>query len=167
MTKQALTVGRLTCGGFDEVDCWELNDARDLAHSITLPNQAGVYAFAINGVVQYVGPASRSLRQRLGFYRKPGPSQTTNIRLNELIRGHLEDDAVVQIFLAHPTDHEWNGFKVRGAEGLEAGLIAEFDLPWNMRGSVVARPKLEGSSNQARQSGVAQRIVDLVNADPG
>lgn len=130
-----LTTERLLAAGFTQVGCWELNDARDLAHSIQLPDKSGVYAFAIDGIVQYVGLASKSIRQRLGFYRKPGASQRTNIRLNEVIRGHIGNGATVQILVAHPPDYDWNGLKMSGAEGLEAGLIADFDLPWNMRGT--------------------------------
>jgi hypothetical protein len=125
-------------GGFAEVGCWELNSARDLVHRAELPTQAGVYAFAIDGIVQYVGLASKSLRQRFGHYRKPGPSQRTNIRLNEIIRGHIANGTVVRIAIAHPPDFVWNGLRISGAEGLEAGLIATFDLPWNMRGAMSA-----------------------------
>lgn len=129
---------RLLESGFVEVGCWELNENRDLAHQIDLPTKAGVYVFAIDGIVQYAGLASKSVRQRLGFYRKPGPSQRTNVRLNEIIRGHLHQGATVQILVAHPPDHDWNGLRISGAEGLEAGLIAEFDLPWNVRGSLAS-----------------------------
>jgi hypothetical protein len=167
MSKPRLTADRLIVGGFKEVGCWELNSARDLAHSIDLPKQGGVYAFVIDGVAQYVGLASKSLHQRLGFYRKPGVSQRTNIRLNEVIRGHLRKGTIVQIFTAQPPDHEWNGFKVKGAEGLEAGLIADFDLPWNVRGAVRAVVPDSKRSNAPRQSGVAARIVELVRKRPG
>lgn len=138
MTKPPLTVERLLHAGFEEVGCWELNSAKDLAHTIRLPQHAGVYAFAINGVVQYVGLASRSLRQRLGFYRKPGASQRTNVRLNEIIRGHVGEGTTVRILVAHPPDFEWNGLKIRGAEGLEAGIITDFDLPWNVKGAPIS-----------------------------
>jgi hypothetical protein len=138
MSKPNLTLDDLLGSGFTEVGCWELNSARDLIHSVQLPAQAGVYAFAIDGVVQYVGLASKSLRQRFGHYRRPGPSQRTNIRLNEIIRGHIAQGTVVQIAIGHPPDFEWNSLRVSGAEGLEAGLIATFDLPWNMRGAISA-----------------------------
>ena len=134
MSKPTLRVEKLTACGFAEVGCWELSEASDLTHSIDLPKRPGVYAFAIDGVVQYVGLASKSLHQRLNFYRKPGASQRTNVRLNEVIRGQIGAGAVVQIFVAHPPDQHWNGFKISGAEGLEAGLIADFHLPWNVRG---------------------------------
>lgn len=167
MAKPTLTAERLISGGFKEVGCWELNSARDLVHSIDLPKSAGVYAFVIDGVAQYVGLASKSLRQRLGFYRKPGVSQRTNVRLNEIIRDKLAKGTVVQIFTAQPSDHEWNGFRVKGAEGLEAGLIDEFDLPWNMRGAVRAVALASGSPPSSRQSGIAARIVELVRHRPG
>ncbi len=135
MTERTLSAKHLLAAGFKEVGEWELNEARDLTHAIDLPRTPGVYAFAINGIVQYVGLASKSLHQRLGFYRKPGPSQRTNIRLNEVIRGHLGEGRTVQVLIGHPPDHEWNGLKISGAEGLEAGLISEFYLPWNVRGA--------------------------------
>jgi hypothetical protein len=136
-----------------------------------LPQKAGVYAFAINGIVQYVGLASKSLRQRLGFYRKPGASQRTNVRLNEIIRGHIEKGTVVQILIGHPPDFEWNGLRINGAEGLEAGLISEFELPWNMRGSHTAVPT-EGAiamrfPSRAKQEHVAQQVLEAVRRRPG
>jgi hypothetical protein len=136
MSKPALAVGRLAAGAFKPIGCGELGASDALSHSIELSADPGVYAFAIDGRVQYVGLASRSIKQRLNFYRKPGASQRTNVRLNGIIRGHLESGETVEILVAHPPDQDWNGFKVSGAEGLEAGLIAEFELPWNMRGAL-------------------------------
>ena len=138
--KQALTVARLIDSGFQRVGCWEFTSSRELTHSIDLPRSAGVYAFAIDGIVQYVGLASVSLHQRLGLYRKPGISQRTNLRLNEIIRDQLGNGVVVEILVASPPDHDWNGLRINWAEGLEAGLIAEFNLPWNMRGSAPVVP---------------------------
>ena len=167
MTKPALTVERLRTGGFKEVGCWELTSAQDLAHSINLPKQPGVYAFAIDGIAQYVGLASNSLHQRLGFYRKPAISQRTNIRLNEIIRGYLAEGTVIHILIAHPSDHDWNGFRVKGPEGLEAGIIAEFDLPWNVRGAVRPPPERSRPIVSERQSGVAKAVFELVKQRPG
>lgn len=170
MRQSILTSDRLLEAGFESVGCWELNSAFDLTHSIDLPDRPGVYAFAIDGVVQYVGLASKSLRQRLGFYRKPGPSQRTNIRLNEIIRGRINKGSVVQIFTVHPPDHDWNGFRISGAEGLEAGLISEFDLPWNMRGSqpvVQQGPEIMKFESRRRRSDIAQQILEIVKRRPG
>jgi hypothetical protein len=167
VTKPHLTVARLLECGFTELGCWELNSASELAHRINLPTTAGVYAFAIDGIVQYVGLASRSLRQRLGFYRTPGVSQRTNLRLNAVIRGHLEKGTRVQILGAHPPDQAWNGLSIKGAEGLEAGLIEAFDLPWNMRGSERTAPTSGSARDTATVGGVPERILDLVRQSPG
>lgn len=164
---ERLTVQRLLDSGFMEVGCWELNSARDLTHKIELPTMAGVYAFAIDGVVQYVGLASKSLRQRLGFYRRPGASQTTNVRLNEVIRGHIEAGTIVQIMTAEPPNQSWNGLTMKGAEGLEAGLIEEFDLPWNVRGARrIADPVKSSGNKSMRRSGIANHILELVKRRP-
>jgi hypothetical protein len=126
--------------------------------------RAGVYAFAIDGVVQYVGLASKSIAQRLGFYSKPGLGQKTNIRLNDLIRGRIDEGAVVEILVAHPPDFDWKGLKVGGSEGLEAELIAEFDLPWNVRGSTKAKFVAAGEGRSRR---MPDRILDVIRRRPG
>lgn len=170
MTKPELTVEVLLRGGFVEVGCWELNDASDLGHSIDLPKEPGVYAFAIDDAVQYVGLASKSVRQRLNFYRKPGASQRTNVRLNGMIRDQLGQGSIIRILLAHPPDHQWNEFPIKGPEGLEAGLIASFDLPWNMRGTdqpngpKASKRPADGTSTK---SNLSERILDLVKRRPG
>jgi len=169
MSKPQLTIALLRKSDFHEVGCWELNSARDLMHSLHLPSKPGVYAFATDGVVQYVGLASRSVRQRLGFYRKPGKSQRTNVRLNAIIREHLGKGARVEILIAHPPDQQWNGFVIKGAEGLEAGLIEEFDLPWNMRGTLSHAPRSmtdtrDESSSRGRLS---DQILVVVNRHAG
>jgi hypothetical protein len=51
----------------------------------------GVYAFRFvrkDGTTVYIGEAE-NLRRRAAHYRNPGPSQLTNIRLNEKMRAHL------------------------------------------------------------------------------
>ena len=135
MSKPLLSVEHLKTGGFTEAGCWTLCNEGSLRHEVDLPKQAGVYAFAIDGVVQYVGLASKSLAQRLSFYRKPGASQATNIRLNGIIREALRSGSTVQILTASPPDQRWNGVTIKGAEGLEAGIISEFQVPWNIRGA--------------------------------
>jgi hypothetical protein len=164
MSKPPLTIGALRRAGFKEVGCWELNHERKLGHKIDLPASAGVYAFAIDGTVQYVGVSARSLRQRFGFYAKPGSTQTTSIRLNEMIRGHIERGAIVEILIAHPPDFDWNGLKVSGPEGLEAGLIREFNLPWNKRGST---RQVELDAKTPSSGNPTDRVLNIISRRPG
>lgn len=169
MSKPSLTVDQLLQSGFTEIGCWEINEVEGLTHSINLPKSAGVYAFVIDTVVQYVGLASKSLHQRLNFYRKPGASQRTNVRLNEIIRGQVRAGSAVRILIAHPPDHVWNGLVIKGAEGLEAGLIETYSLPWNMRGTQPTKleGKLEGAPTASRRSNVEAAILELVSRRPG
>ena len=162
--KPTLTVRQLVRTGFKRLGCWELNSEQKLTHKIDLPAQKGVYAFAVDGVVQYVGLASTSVRQRLGFYSKPAQSQRTNLRLNDLIRGRIEQGAVVEVLVGHPPEYDWNGLKVSGAEGLEAGLIAQFDLPWNLRGTT-NRAVLVPAKSRATNS--TDRVLNIIRRRPG
>lgn len=165
LSRPRLTVAKLLESGFTELGCWATDSEGGLTHDLTLPQTSGVYAFAIDGAVQYVGLASRSLRQRLNFYRKPGATQRTNIRLNGIIVGELARGAAVQVLVASPPDQSWNGLCVSGPAGLEAGLIATYELPWNMRGSTLnARPEATTARTRAggRVSGVRERIIEIV-----
>ncbi len=65
MTKPELTIERLLKSGFEEVGCWEISEVGELRVSAPVPAKAGVYAFAIDSVVQYVGVAATSLKQRI------------------------------------------------------------------------------------------------------
>jgi hypothetical protein len=131
--KPALFATMLTDGGFEACGKIEWIDQKLTIPS--LPKQAGVYAFVQDGVVQYVGVATRTLAQRFGGYARPGPTQTTNQRVNAMLHALLDGGAIIEIFIACPPDLEWNGFVISGPVGLEAGLILRYDLPWNIRGS--------------------------------
>lgn len=66
----------------------------------TLSRVPGLYRFWIEGGDErpgvYVGEAS-DLPQRMQNYRTPGVSQTTNIRLNELLKTALRGGSVVTL----------------------------------------------------------------------
>ena len=166
MSKPTLTASHLLRCGFDRVGCWELSNEQKLTHPADLPVRAGVYAFAVDDVVQYVGLAGRSLRQRFGFYRNPGATQQTNIRLNDIICGQIRQGVVVEILIAHPPAFEWNGLKVSGSEGLEAGIISEFALPWNVRGAP-APPVKFVKKVERLSTRVSDRLLNIVGKRPG
>lgn len=169
--KPELTTDRLLKAGFAEVECWSAVTDK-LSPPRNLPARRGVYAFAVDDRVMYVGLASRSLKQRLTFYARPAKSQATNLRLNDLIRSLIGQGHVVRILVSHPTDGEWHGLRISGPEGLEAALIEDFDLPWNVRGSSIVPPLL---AQQDRQTGdktrqphgsVSHAILEFVLTDP-
>lgn len=132
-SKPPLDVQTLLNSGFQRASEWSLDDAGVLVLTEALPNGVGVYAFARDGVVLYVGVATMGLAKRVYFYAKPGVSQRTSLRLNDNIRRELQATARIEVLIAQPADMEWNGLPVHGAAGLELGLIKAYSLPWNMR----------------------------------
>lgn len=171
MSERALTVSELLGRGFREMACWSAGEQR-LNPPRDLPAQRGVYAFAIGERVVYVGLASRSLKQRLGFYARPGVSQRTNVRLNEIISERIREGQTVRVLIAQPSDTEWNGWRISGSEGLEAALIEDFDLPWNKKGttspaSVTVAPASDAARGLRRSHGTTpEAVYNFIAANP-
>lgn len=170
LMQRELSVHDLLTRGFEEVECWVASEER-IHPPRLLPDKRGVYAFALGEQIVYVGLASRSLKQRLGFYARPGVSQRTNIRLNGLIRELIAEGKTVRVLIAHPEDGEWRGFRLSGPEGLEAALIEDFNLPWNIRGSIVLAdtptPATPPITSERRARGtVPKAVLDFVAANP-
>jgi hypothetical protein len=131
--KPSLTAATLLDAGFRHASTWILDDKGVLILSEALPKEVGVYAFVKDGVVLYIGVATMGLAKRIYFYAKPGVTQRTSLRLNDIIRRELEAAGKIDVLIAQPNDMKWNGLPVHGAAGLELGLIKAYALPWNMR----------------------------------
>lgn len=128
-----LTVDILVAGGFEFAGYWRFSATQDLELDPPLPKGVGVYAFATDGIVQYVGVATMGLEKRMYSYSSPGSTQRTSQRLNVLIKRQVSS-AKVDVYVARPPDLEWNGLPIHGSAGLELGLIQKYSLPWNQRG---------------------------------
>jgi len=139
-TKPELTVEDLLRAGFFHSSRWQLTEDGRLALDGAMPDARGVYAMAKNGVVQYVGLATMGLAKRFKFYIRPGKTQRTSIRLNELLKNELRTAQAIEIYTASPPDLTWNGLPVSGMAGLELGLIERYKLPWNIRGVTYVTP---------------------------
>lgn len=131
--KPALKVDTLIAGGFALASRWQLSSTGDLVLEQPLPKAVGVYAFVKEGAALYVGVATMGLARRLYFYGKPGVTQRTSKRLNNIIRNELLAVPAIDIYTAVPPDLTWNGLPIHGSAGLELGLIKMYALPWNMR----------------------------------
>jgi hypothetical protein len=110
----------------------KLSDAEfDLdAHA---PIEPGVYAFALNNLIVYVGLTQTGLKTRLDHYRRGHERQRTSSRVKKLILGELGDGKKIQVFVATPKELEWNGLPVNTAAGLEIGLIQMIKPLWNIQ----------------------------------
>lgn len=139
--KPELTVEDLLRAGFVYSSRWRLTDDSKLALDGAMPDSRGVYAMAKNGVVQYVGLATMGLAKRFKFYIRPGKTQRTSIRLNNLLKNDLRTAKIIEIYTASPPDLSWNELPVNGMAGLELGLIERYKLPWNIRGVTYVAPE--------------------------
>jgi hypothetical protein len=102
--------------------------------STPAPKDPGVYAFVVDGLVKYVGLTKMGFHRRMYSYSKPGSTQRTSQRINDIIKEHAGAGAVVEIYLAVPPALEWNGLPINTAAGLEAGLIEMIQPEWNKMG---------------------------------
>jgi hypothetical protein len=88
-----------------------------------------------DGRAMYVGVANMGLAKRIYFYGKPGKTQLTSLRINELLKKEVTAGASIDIYTTSPPDFQWAGLPVSAIAGLEYGLISSYCLPWNIRGS--------------------------------
>ena len=139
-TKPLLAVEDLVRAGFAHSSQWRLTRAGELTLQNPLPAARGVYAMVKNGEAQYVGLATMGIARRFKFYVRPGKTQRTSIRLNDMLKKELRAGHVIDIYTVSPPDLAWNGLPVSGMAGLELGLIESFKLPWNIRGVTYVTP---------------------------
>jgi hypothetical protein len=129
-------MNRLLNIGFISVGHWTLNNDAikyNLTSHHTTTNV--LYSFISNGDIKYIGKTKMQLSQRMYGYQNPGPSQTTNIRVNAAIKNLLDNDQPVDIFIL--TDNgllRYGDFRINLAAGLEDTLIYEINPDWNLSG---------------------------------
>lgn len=126
-------LNRLLAVGFELVGCWRMS-GEDLAFELTRHalQRNVLYAFVCDGEVKYVGKSTQSLRSRMSGYRRPGPTQSTNVANNARIRALLGDGFTVDI-LALPDNGllHYGPFHVNLAAGLEDDVIRLLRPEWN------------------------------------
>lgn len=125
---------KLLAAGFELLGACALNDDGGFVYSDTAPTDAGVYAFAVDGTVKYVGLTRFGLRTRLGHYVYGHKAQKTSHRIKGLIMKALHSEHKVEVLIAQPPALEWNGLPVDGPSGLETGLIKLIRPEWNVQG---------------------------------
>lgn len=132
-------VSVLRDAGFIKLGNWIADDKGKLALSVQAPQDPGVYAFATEGLVRYVGLTQVGFNKRMQNYRVGHVRQRTSHRINAVILQHIGAGTVVEIYLAMPPAMDWNGLPINTAAGLEAGLIEMIQPPWNMMGVIGSR----------------------------
>ena len=94
-----------------------------------------LYAFVCDRTVLYIGKTVGSLKRRMYGYRRPVPTQSTNIKSNRMIIEVLATGRAVEIY-ALPDNGllYYGGFHVNLAAGLEDSLVAALKPAWNKMG---------------------------------
>jgi hypothetical protein len=100
-----------------------------------VPTIPGVYAFAIDDAVTYVGLSSSGLRRRIDQYRRGHKGQRTSARVKALIAEAVARGQEVKVWVPMPEPGEWRGLPVNVAAGLELGLIQKMRPVWNILGA--------------------------------
>jgi hypothetical protein len=92
-----------------------------------------LYAFIVGDDVKYIGKTSVGIQSRFYGYKKPGNSQSTNIKCNKNIR-ELPDKSVKIWLYVTATPLQILGFDINLAAGLEDSLIHKIHPEWNSLG---------------------------------
>jgi len=94
--------------------------------------EPGVYAYAVDGIVHYVGSAQRGLHGRFRRYAITRTMRTSK-RVRDEILGLLAARRVVEIYTLIPPAFDWQGLPVDLIAGIEEGLIRQLRPTWNVR----------------------------------
>ena len=121
--------------GFRKVGLWVLDGQHLQLQLISKPKlKPALYCFVSNKQILYVGKTSQYLHKRLYFYGKPGATQKTNLRLNPLLKQHLADRKVVEIYAFGDQDEQKVGnFILDIPAALEDDIIRKTQPLWNSR----------------------------------
>ena len=120
-----------------------------------------LYSFVTNGDIKYIGKTKAQFSQRMYGYQNPGPSQTTNIRVNAAIQDLLNNEQPVDIFIL--TDNgllNYGSFRINLAAGLEDTLIYELNPEWNLSGKNLI--PLDTNSEKPEFSKIPMQTVSLI-----
>lgn len=155
-------MNRLLNIGFINVGHWTITNNILKYHLTTHQTTKNVlYSFISNGAIKYIGKTTMELTKRMYGYQNPGPSQTTNIRVNEKIKGLLQSDQPVDIFILVDNGLlKYGDFKINLAAGLEDTLIYQISPEWNFSG----KNKLEvDKESDSEELIVIKNKVEITN----
>src|SRR5271168_742656 len=114
---------QLTKGGFIRAGVWHHDEASGSIRFVgeNPPREAGVYAYAIGGIVHYVGSAQYGLRSRLRHYEIAKTLRTTS-RIRQEVLAVLTTGREVEVFTIVPPPETINGLPVDMMLDLKEGL---------------------------------------------
>lgn len=123
-------------GGFIHAGIWGAEPGGSISYigDNPIPRDPGVYAYAVDGIVHYVGSAQRGLKKRLRHYEIAKTLRTVH-RVRGEILALLSAGKTVDVFVMVPPPLKLNGIlPIDTVAGLEEGLIRSLRPIWNRRG---------------------------------
>ncbi len=126
----------LTASGFSLSARWELQENSRVQLIDEPPKQPGVYAFAVDGEVCWVGKTQTGIAKRLRDYENVKGKTRQGFRIKTLISKALKSGSEVTVLtIVSLKPIRWRGLPVDLIAGLEAGLIRELQpkTKWNLR----------------------------------
>lgn len=130
-----VSIRHLLDAGFRWAGRWESPDGASIARGFDVDRKPGVYVYAVNGMVMYVGSAQNGLHNRFRNYETSKTKRTAMRIRREILASLALGNAVDVYLLPAPLALRWNGLPVDLIAGIEDGLIRAINPPWNIRGS--------------------------------
>jgi hypothetical protein len=126
---------RLLDVGFKRVGIWSMEGRTVKLNQYEMQKSSpALYAFVSDEEVLYVGKTNMTLARRLYGYVKPGPSQSTNIRVNSCLYEVLTNGGAVDIYgYSSETVKQVGTFNLNMPAGLEDDIIRQARPKWNTR----------------------------------
>ena len=157
-------MNRLLNIGFINVGHWTFATDRIKYHLTSHQTAKNVlYGFIANGVIKYIGKTTLQLTKRMYGYQNPGPSQTTNIRVNQKVKDLLKLDQPLDIFILVDNGLlKYGDFKINLAAGLEDTLIYQINPEWNFSG----KNKIEEDKESEKEELIINNVTELINQKP-
>ncbi len=128
----------LTANGFSLSARWELQENSRVQLIGEPPKQPGVYAFAVDGEVCWVGKTKKGIAKRMRDYEivknNIKKKERQGVRIRTLISKALKSGSEVTVLtIVSLKPIQWRGLPVDLIAGLEMGLIHKLQPKWNLR----------------------------------
>jgi hypothetical protein len=154
-------MNRLINIGFISVGHWTLESQNIRFNLISHHRTKNVlYSFICNGEIKYIGKTTNQLAKRMNGYQNPGPTQSTNIRVNAIIRKVLQEKNPIDIFILADTGLlRYGDFKINLAAGLEDTLIYEICPEWNYSGKNKIKEDVESEKPELTKEALSNAQI--------
>ena len=161
-------MNRLLNIGFYPVGTWEI-DNNNLNLNLVSDQETKdlIYSFIIDGTPKYIGITKNKLVSRLNQYLNPHLSQSTNLRVNQLIIESLNQNHTIEIFIYKNTSLlKLGDFDINLAIGLEASLIKFYNAEWNIRERRIEILVDDIENNEIIQNNAIDQNNTIINEKP-